>query len=399
MKTPRIINSVGHIDDDLITAATENKKKSKFSPWLKWGSIAACFAVIVIAGTALFPSLLKEKEDPQKTGDRYKDYYIHTSESAIIWPWEYKTAFEKYTSLTINDVEYSSKGNAVSESLVSDKIGTYTIVGYDEITDKKYTANAEVYSLHNVIADQFIAVKIEDNYCVFKNNEYNPPHTLGELFEQVDLSKVIELNRFSESDSTPDSKHYLLNDDEYIWEVLSECKEAPFIDDQNWYAGDRNYLSFTITSEALGDYKVAMYVTEDGYFWTNAFNWQYLFDIGEDAAGKIITYAKENSAETDYEPYANSVVGEVVEITDEYILLNDSILCNDPADGIIYKILLNDLRISRYVEHGIIKVGNNVQITYEGEIYPANANDANTINSAVSASQVIISEGDVLIPE
>ena len=66
MKTPRIINSVGHIDDDLITAATENKKKSKFSPWLKWGSIAACFAVIVIAGKALLQSLLKKKEDPKK---------------------------------------------------------------------------------------------------------------------------------------------------------------------------------------------------------------------------------------------------------------------------------------------------------------------------------------------
>lgn len=398
MKTPRIINSVGHIDDDLITGATENKKKSKFSPWLKWGSIAACFAVIVIAGAAFLPSLLKGKE-PQGTDGRYKDVYIHTSESGIIWPWEYRTTFEKYTSLTMNDVEYNSKRNAVSESLVGDKIGTYTIVGYDEITDKKYTANAEVYSLHNVIADQFIAVKIEDNYCVFKNNEYNPPYTLGELFEQVDLSKVIELNRFSESDSTPDSKHYLLNDDEYIWEVLSECKEAPFVENQNWYAGDRSYLSFTITSEVLGVYKVAMYVTEDGYLWTNAFSWQYLFNIGEDAAGKIIRYAKENSEETEYEPYTNTVVGEVVEITDEYFLLDDSILCNDPADGIIYKILLNDLRISRYVEHGIIEVGNNVQITYEGEIYPANANDANTINSAVSASKVIISEGDVLIPE
>ena len=89
----------------------------------------------------------------------------------------------------------------------------------------------------------------------------------------------------------------------------------------------------------------------------------------------------------------------MVEITDEYFLLDASILCNDPADGIIYKILLNDLRISRYVEHGIIEVGNNVQITYEGEIYPSNAYYANTINSAVSASKVIISEGDVLIPE
>lgn len=398
MKTPRIINSVGHIDDDLITGATENKKKVKFSPWLKWGSIAACFAVIVIAGAAFLPSLLKGKE-PQGTDGRYKDVYIHTSESAIIWPWEYRTTFEKYTSLMMNDVEYNSKRNAVSESLVGDKIGTYTVTGYDETTDKKYTADAEVYHLLNVTADQFIAVKIEDDYCVFKNNEYNPPNTLGKLFEQVELSKVVELNRFSENDSTPDSKHYLLNDDEYIWEVLSECKEAPFIEDQNWYAGDRSYLSFTITSEVLGVYKVAMYVTEDGYLWTNAFSWQYLFDIGEDAAVRIIKYAKENSVEADYESYQNAIVGTITEITDEHILVDDSVLCENPEDGITYRVLLNDLRISRYVEHGIIEVGNNVQIIYEGEIYPANANDANTINSAVSASKVIISEGDVLIPE
>lgn len=398
MKTPRIINSVGHIDDDLITAATENKKKSKFSPWLKWGSIAACFAVIVIAGAAFLPSLLKGKE-PQGTDGRYKDIYIHTSESAIIWPWEYRTTFEKYTSLMMNDVEYNSKMNSVSESLVGDKIGTYTVTGYDETTDKKYTADAEVYHLLNVTANQFVAVKIEDDYCVFKNNEYNPPNTLGKLFEQVELSKVVKLNRFSENDSTPDSKHYLLNDDEYIWEVLSECKEAPFVENQNWYAGDRSYLSFTITSEVLGVYKVAMYVTEDGYLWTNAFSWQYLFDIGEDAAGKIIAYAKENSAETDYESYQNAIVGTITEITDEHILVEDSVLCKNPEDGITYRVLLNDLRISRYVEHGIIEVGNNVQITYEGEIYPSNAYYANTINSAVSASKVIISEGDVLIPE
>lgn len=393
MKTPRIINSVGHIDDDLITAATENKKKAKFSPWLKWGSIAACFAVIVIASIAFLPSLLKEKE-PQGTDVRYKDFYIHTSESAIIWPWEYKTAFEKYTSLKMNDVEYNSKGNTVSESLVGDKIGTYTVAGYDETTDKKYTADAEVYPLLNVTTDQFIAVKIEDDYCIFKNNEYNPPNTLGELFEQVDLSKVVELNRFSENDSTPDSKHYLLNDDEYIWEVLSECKEAPFIEDQNWYAGDREYLSFTITSEVLGVYKVAMYVTKDGYLWTNAFSWQYLFDIGEDAAGKIIRYAKENSEETEYEPYTNTVVGEVIEITDEYILLDDSLLCKDPADGIIYKILLNDIRISRYVDNDVIKLNDTVQISYKGQI-----DENNIIDTAVSASQAMISDGEVFIPE
>ena len=56
-----------------------------------------------------------------------------------------------------------------------------------------------------------------------------------------------------------------------------------------WVAHDREYYSFTITSETLGVYKVAMYVTVDGYLWTNAFNYQYLFNIGEDAAGSLCT--------------------------------------------------------------------------------------------------------------
>ena len=131
-----------------------------------------------------------------------------------------------------------------------------------------------------------------------------------------------------------------------------------------------------------------------GYLWTNAFDYQYLFNIGEDAAGKIIKYAKENSTEADYEPYRNTIVGKITEITDEYILLDDSILCTNPDDGITYKILLNDLRISRYAESGTIRVGENVQITYEGEI-----DESNIIDSAISASDVVISGGDVLIPE
>ena len=62
--------------------------------------------------------------------------------------------------------------------------------------------------------------------------------------------------------------------DVYKRQVLSECRNAPFVEDQTCTVGDRSYLSFTITSEALGVYKVALYVTADGYLWTNAFDWQ-----------------------------------------------------------------------------------------------------------------------------
>lgn len=395
MKTPRIANAIGHIDDDLVAGTAECKKNRNH--WLKWGSLAACFAVLLIAGTAILPSLFGGNVTPNGTDGRYKDYNIHASESAIVWPWEYKTVYEKYASVEIDGIEYYGKGRAVSEAWIGERIGNYTVVGYDEVNNgKKYSAEFETYALKDIAQSQFIAVKMEDSYYVFQNDEYAPPNTLGELMDVVNLSEVVELQRFSEGDNSPDSKHFALSSDDYVWEVLSECRNAPFVEDQTWTVGDRSYLSFTITSEALGVYKVALYVTEDGYLWTNAFNWQYLFNIGEDAASRIIHYAKENSTEVEYELYRNSVAGTIIKITEEYILVDDSILCKNPADGITYKVLLNDLRISRYVDYGIVKVGDTVQISYEGEI---DETSGNTIAGAISAFKATISDGDVLIPE
>lgn len=395
MKTPRVSNAIGNLDDDLIQAAAECKKKPNL--WLKRGSVAACFVVLVVAGGMLLPSLLNDGTTPGGSKDKYKNI-IQAGESAIIWPWEYQTAYEQYTNLELDGVEYRSKGRAVSADLVSQLIGTHTVVGYDETRDKRYTEDFEVYELKYADKSQFVAVKMDGKYYTFKKDAYAPPSNLGELFDLVDLSQAIELSRFSENGDSVDKKRYVLNDDDYIWGILSGCREATFIEEEpgkgDWKVYKREYLSFTVTSETLGVYKVAMYITKDGYLWTNAFNYRYLFNIGEDAAGKIIKYAKENSTEAEYEPYQNTITGKVVEITEEYILLDDTVICNDPADGTTYKILLDDLRMKRYVDNEIIKVGGKVQITFEGEI-----DDQGRIDSAISAANVIISGGDVLIPE
>ena len=390
MKKPRFSNAIGNLDDDLIEAAAECKRKKKPNLWLKWGSVVACFAVFVIAGAMILPSLL---DGDSAKPDKYKDI-IHAGESAIIWPWEYRTVYEQYTALELDGVSYRSKGRAVSTDLVGELIGTCSVVGYDDIHNKSYTEDFEVYKLKYADKSQFVAVKMDGKFYTFNKQFYAPPSTLGELFDLVDLSQAIELSRFSENGDGPNKKHYTLNNDDYVWEVLAGCRDAAFIDTSANVENGKEYLSFTITSETLGVYKVAMYVTKDGYLWTNAFNYQYLFNIGENAAGKIIKYAKENSTETEYEPYQNTVTGKVVEITEEYIILDDTVICNDPADGTTYKILLNDLRIKRYVDHEIIKVGGMVQITFEGEI-----DDQNTVDTAISAANVMISKGEVLIPE
>lgn len=396
MKSPRIANAVGHIDDDLISAAGESKK-SKKNILLKWGSVAACLAVLVITGSFIVNMLMNAaSENPDGADDRYKDFNIQAAESGILWPWEFETVYERYTEIEIDGIEYRSNGRAVSDALLKDKIGTYSAVGYDDFAEEKYTADFEVYQLRDVARNQYVAVKMENSYYVFKNAEYDPPNNLGELLKEVDLPKVIELSRFSENGDGPDRLHFILNGDDYVWDVLLSCQNAVFIDDEQWSQSDKYHLSFTITSEVLGIYKRAMYITADGYLWTNAFDWAYIYYIGEDAAEKIIKYAKDNSVATEYEPYRNTVTGKIVEITEDHILIDDSILCTNPEDGITFRILLNDIRICRYVDMGIIDIGDTVQITYEGTIDKENEN---VIDSAISASLAVISGGNVLIPE
>ena len=83
------------------------------------------------------------------------------------------------------------KGRAVSEAWIGERIGNYTVVGYDEVNNgKKYSAEFEAYALKDIAQSQFIAVKMEDSYYVFQNDEYAPPNTLGELMDVVNLSSI-----------------------------------------------------------------------------------------------------------------------------------------------------------------------------------------------------------------
>ena len=65
----RMTNAIGLIDDGLILEAMDPLKDEgsnrrsrdsfgkKNAPWLKWGGIAACLALLVIAGAVILPVL------------------------------------------------------------------------------------------------------------------------------------------------------------------------------------------------------------------------------------------------------------------------------------------------------------------------------------------------------
>lgn len=399
MKIPKMANAVGYIDDDLVNAVAENQRTTKRKSWIKRGAIAACIAVCIALGAIFLPSVIDKishgDNTPEAPSDRYKNVQIGTSEIAIVWPWEYKTVYEKYTYLNMNGAGYQSKGRAVSANNVGAKIGTFSVRGIDNYDNKskEYSENFEVYSLKYADKVKYIAVKMEENYYVFENVTGNPPVTLGELFALIDFPNAIKLNRFSVNNDRTEKGYYSLSNGEYVWDVLAKCGDAAFIKDDS-YKKSGEYLNFTITSETLGVYKVVMYITADGYLETNMFYYSYLFFIGADAAREIIGYAKENSEETDFEPYLNSVVGKITDITDECITINDSVLCNNPSDGIEYKISMQDLRISRYVELNQIAKGSFVSVQYSGEI-----GEGNIVEGVTNIMRARISANGVEVPE
>jgi hypothetical protein len=121
-----------------------------------------------------------------------------------------------------------------------------------------------------------------------------------------------------------------------------------------------------------------------------------LYFIGEDTANKIIDYVRTNLKDGKYEPNIPSVPGVITEITDEHIIIDDSAFCNDPENGIQYKILLNDKRISRYIENDFVRVNDLVEVTFEGEI---DIEGGYVIDSAYHIKSVIITDGEVMVPE
>lgn len=390
LNIPRIAYAVGLIGDDLIAEAADRRKNEKprrsKAHLIRRAAAAACLAVVAAVAAA---AVLRPGQAPAAGSDgRYRQVTVHASETAIVWPWAYRTAAERYRTLTADGVRYEGTVRAVSDTLVGDLIGTYTLSGSDGIDGKTYTVDAPVYRLSHVGQSRAVAVRLDGGYYVFTAADHAPPATLGELWTEADLPSAIALESFS-----ADGRTFAPGDVDRIWSILSGCRNAPFVGDDRPTA-DESLIAFTVSAEELGAERVALSVTANGYLRTNVFAWDYRFLIGTDAAKQIAEAAKENAAEIPAKPRERTVVGTVTAVTAQEILLDDAVLCKDPADGITYRIRLIDPRIARYAAGGYVAVGDTVQIAYTGT-----ADDEHTVTGAYALDHVQLLDGDVWIPE
>ena len=397
MKIPRINNAVGNIDGDLIVGAEGGKPRGARKLWVKIGVIAACFVlvILIVALTALY--FYDDDNNSQTIGDRDFNRVIVGGENGILFPWEYMLDNERYTVVKYKGNEYGSRGRAVGEELLSESLGECSAKGFDSYTDKTYSEKFEARKINGVSEKHVIAVAMDGGYYVYFNSSAEQPKTLGELMELYSLEKTLPLLKFSDNAGHGEIGYYELSDGSYIWQVLLECKDASAYENaDSWKRGDKNYLSFTATSRALGVYKRVFYITEDGYVATNVFDYLYVYYVGTEATEKIISYAKGNSAKTEPEQYHYSIAGTITEIGDGYILIDDSVLCADPNDGIVFKVLTDNKKIKAYLDFVGFSVGDTVVVNFEERVV---LGEDNAVSGAISISKGTVHNGDMLLPE
>ncbi len=401
MKPKNIMDAINGIDYDMVEAAEEPRKASGRG-WFKWIAAAAC-AVLVIGAGAFFLAKTPAVKDPgpKDTSNghwipegRYR--YPVSGETALAWPWEYKTPTERWEGMTLDGKAYRTRAREIGEALLGEALGVCSAGGYDIYTETSYSEAFEVRAIRGVDPEALVAVDLEGTWVVFLREELPIPATLGDWMDACSLPETVSLAQFSTVEGYQTTGWYLADSDEELWQILSTCRSAPgSLDD--WGLGDRSRISFTVSSEALGVYKKVLSVTEDGYLLTNLMEYGYVYKIGEDAARQIIRSATEHCKETEPEPYNQMIAGVLTEIGDGYVLIDDTLLCKNEADGLVYKVLTDELRIRRCLEFpGDIDLGDIVVVEYEGDLDLAHEN---TITGACSMTEAIMTESGVEVPE
>lgn len=395
MRGNELLEKLELIDPAYVEAADEKPVRRNIS-WIKWGAAAACLGAVLLAGAFLLrgrgPAVLTA--DVGGIAREYKNVLTYHTMDSLAWPWAYQTTEERYGAMEWNGKSFFSRRSTVDRSLLGEGLGTAEVTGGDLYSDEVHALTCQVYSLSGVSPSLFVAVELDGEFYVFYRDGYDPPATLGEVLDGCSLSRTLTLEQFTRHNGPEESGTYRQDSDSYLWSVLEGCRDAAFVEDDDRNLGE--YLSFTAESEALGVHNRAFYVTKDGYIWTNIFDYAYMFHIGEEAAGRITDYALSHSEPVRREPRYETLAGTLTAITEDFLFIDDTVLCAAPGDGMVFKVPLDDLRISRRIDFQGISTGELVEVSFTGKI---DTEAGNLVEGAFELTRCHIIEGEVFVPQ
>lgn len=450
MKPNELLDAIGKVDDAYIEFARSKPKTDK-KIWITVASVAACLCIAAVGvfGLSSIKKLTKIEldetlTDPTTTGTsaqatnestnialilptvsetsgkateestsrenitesptviqhpcqwadirkRNNNIVVMSQMNARIWPWNCQEVHQQFTSVEYNGRTYIIRShNTLSKDKVNKKLGSSTMQGYDIYEDKTHTTTCEIFEIKGIDSSRFIAVKYQgyDGYYVFNMRDYDPPATLDDLISALNLTETFPLTTIYYN-----SKHYGLSekDSEVLWDMFLKHKGAETLEYETIPDG-KKILAFVVVSEELGTDNLSWALYDDGYLRTNIDNYGYRYYIGKDAVDEIVKYALKHKTDeiTDNTQY---LIGNVTEIGEDYIKVNDAIMMKNPDDGIEFTVMANNMNIKRYIISGFLKEGQLVRITHTGIL----AGNHTIVDTAINLEEVVITENDLSI--
>lgn len=86
----------------------------------------------------------------------------------------------------------------------------------------------------------------------------------------------------------------------------------------------------------------------------------------------------------------------MTELTEDYLIIDDSIKCADASDGILFKIPLDDIHASRGVKYRDINVGDIAVVSFRGNV---DTQADNTVTGIVEIDKGKLYNGNILMDE
>ena len=151
MKTPRIANAVGLIDDDLVIGAANSTKTVNKNNWLKWSSIAACFAILLAVAAITLPMILKGNDPFPPTDTEIGE-----------------AVYEKGYFYNVDDGIFSTYigGKVIAEDKIGNMLSNVSVTaGWKNNTGEWISTEklqGEVYSINGISNDVAVALKFID---------------------------------------------------------------------------------------------------------------------------------------------------------------------------------------------------------------------------------------------
>ncbi len=268
MKTPRIVNAIGHIDDDLINSATKSKKVAKKNIWIKWTLLVASFAIIIIVAAVAVPTLFEDGNTtlPVVSGDNTT---INNSESATPTTNDNGATTAPVVNQDtthINNAEpTTSGGNDNTITATNNDSTTQPAIGNESAFSETYVYNVSdgkfsTYVSGKVISEDKIDYKIADvSVAAGWKNSFDEQLTTETLRAEVYLIKgiskdvAVALKFIDKGDALTTTHYYVIMNPDADLTSVKEYLIAPLEPNNN---GDE------VAGEIVGNELAEEYVVE-----------------------------------------------------------------------------------------------------------------------------------------